>query len=273
MSDVVRKGGYGTSVTPVSQFYFQQAFNNVMFGPWKKIAEPYGQMVLGYFGKTPVPPDPDVVKLAEDQLGLKPTTQSVLERNDADPKKGIAAARAVLEAEGLPVTDENIFIAAACKDKGIAFLKGEATTAVRKIDTSPAETPTPAPSAPSSGPAEYTVSVNGQEYFMAFEGNTATVNGKVYRVGLQNGFSKTAAPRSSHSSAGVIDITSQMPGLVHKLLVSVGDRVREGQTVLILEAMKMEMEVSAHASGVIADIRCTVGDQVTTGQTLATIRE
>ncbi|HSG69922.1 MAG TPA: biotin/lipoyl-containing protein, partial [Planctomycetaceae bacterium] len=244
MSDVVRKGGYGTSVTPVSQFYFQQAFNNVMFGPWKKIAEPYGQMVLGYFGKTPVPPDPDVVKLSEDQLGLKPTTQSVLERNDADPKKGIAAARAVLEAEGLPVTDENIFIAAACKDKGIAFLKGEATTAVRKIDKSAAETPAPAPSATSSGPAEYTVSVNGQEYFMAFEGNTATVNGKVYRVGLQNGFSKSADPRSPGSSAGVIDITSQMPGLVHKLLVSVGDRVREGQTVLILEAMKMEMEVS-----------------------------
>ena len=38
MSEVVRRGGYGTSVTPVSQFYFQQSFNNVMFGPWKKIA-------------------------------------------------------------------------------------------------------------------------------------------------------------------------------------------------------------------------------------------
>ena len=37
MGDVVKKGGFGTSVTPVSQFYFQQAFNNVMFGPWKKI--------------------------------------------------------------------------------------------------------------------------------------------------------------------------------------------------------------------------------------------
>ena len=50
MRDVVRRGGFGTSVTPVSQFYFQQAFNNVMFGPWKRIAESYGRMVLGYFG-------------------------------------------------------------------------------------------------------------------------------------------------------------------------------------------------------------------------------
>ena len=54
MGEAVAKGGFGTSVTPVSQFYFQQAFNNVMFGPWKKIAEGYGKMVLGYFGKTPV---------------------------------------------------------------------------------------------------------------------------------------------------------------------------------------------------------------------------
>ena len=61
MGEVVRRGGFGTSVTPVSQFYVQQALNNVMFGPWEKIAESYGQMVLGYFGKTPVPPDPEIV--------------------------------------------------------------------------------------------------------------------------------------------------------------------------------------------------------------------
>ena len=43
MSEVVQKGGYGTSVTPVSQFYWQQAFSNVMFGKWKKIADGYGK--------------------------------------------------------------------------------------------------------------------------------------------------------------------------------------------------------------------------------------
>ena len=121
MSDVVRKGGFGTSVTPVSQFYFQQAFNNVMFGPWKKIAEPYGKMVLGYFGKTPVPPDESIVELAREQLGLEPTTRPVLELNDQDPSKGIPAAKKMLEDEGLETTDENVFIAAACKEKGIRF--------------------------------------------------------------------------------------------------------------------------------------------------------
>ena len=62
MSEVVQRGGYGTSVTPVSQFYFQQAYMNVTQGRWKKITSQYGNMVLGYFGRTPVEPDPKIVK-------------------------------------------------------------------------------------------------------------------------------------------------------------------------------------------------------------------
>lgn len=49
MAECVARGGFGTSVTPVSQFYFQQAYANVMMGPWKKMTEGYGNMVLGYF--------------------------------------------------------------------------------------------------------------------------------------------------------------------------------------------------------------------------------
>ena len=59
MREVVRRGGFGTSVTPVSQFYFQQAFTNVMqgrdsSGEWNTVFKDYGRMVLGYFGK-PLP--------------------------------------------------------------------------------------------------------------------------------------------------------------------------------------------------------------------------
>ena len=132
MGEVVELGGFGTSVTPVSQFYFQQAFNNVMFGKWVKIAEGYGKMVLGYFGKTPVEPDPEVVRIASAQLKLEPTTEAVIDINERDPQKGIAAARRMLEEASLPASDENIFIAAACGQKGITFLKGEATISVRK---------------------------------------------------------------------------------------------------------------------------------------------
>ena len=148
MGEVVEKGGFGTSVTPVSQFYFQQAFNNVMFGTWERIAEPYGQMVLGYFGKTPVPPNAEVVKIASEQLGLEPTTQKPLERNDADPTKGVEAARKQLHDANIADTDENIFIIATCKDKGMAFLKGEAEVGVRKIEKQEA----PAPPLPQGHP-------------------------------------------------------------------------------------------------------------------------
>ncbi|MCP5007822.1 MAG: biotin attachment protein, partial [Planctomycetes bacterium] len=72
MTEVVKKGGFATSVTPVSQFYFQQAYANVTQGKWKKITDGYGNMVLGYFGRTPSKPDPEIVKLAEKQLGKKP---------------------------------------------------------------------------------------------------------------------------------------------------------------------------------------------------------
>ena len=272
MSDVVRKGGFGTSVTPVSQFYFQQAFNNVMFGPWKKIAEPYGKMVLGYFGKTPVPPDEQVVELAREQLELEPTTRPVLELNDEDPSKGIPAARKMLEAEGLETTDENIFIAAACKEKGIRFLKGEAETGVRKVDKNQvANTAQPAAAAGQQGPAEYVVSVNGDDVFMAFEGNMVTVDGKVYRVEIKPQAAGSESAQASATPTDVTEVTSQMPGAVFKQLVKKGDRVRAGEAILILEAMKMEMEVASPVDGQVAEINVGVGDQVATGQVLAKI--
>src|SRR5210317_1432767 len=124
MKEVVERGGYGTSVTPVSQFYWQQAYANVMFGPWKQIAPGYGRMVLGYFGKTPVKADDEIIKLASEKLKLEPTTENPLDIADRDETKSIAHWTKVLEDEGLETTDENIFIAGACDQKGIAFLTG-----------------------------------------------------------------------------------------------------------------------------------------------------
>lgn len=272
MSDVVRRGGYGTSVTPVSQFYFQQAFNNVMFGPWKKIAESYGNMVLGYFGKTPVPPDPEIVDLASQQLKKEPTTRPPIEINDEDPNKGIDAARKVLEQEGLDDTDENIFIAATCREKGIRFLKGDAEIGVRKVQPK-TDTPAPAPATKrdSRVPAQYTVTVDGKEYFMAFEGNMATVNGKAFRVSIKSAEAGSRELDDAGPAVQAIAVAAQMPGTVFKVLVQPGDKVTEGQPVLILEAMKMEMEVPAPVDGTIAAVNVAVGEQISSGQVLASI--
>ena len=263
MGEVVEKGGFGTSVTPVSQFYFQQAFNNVMFGTWERIAEPYGQMVLGYFGKTPVPPNPEVVKIAAEQLELEPTTEKPLARNDADPTKGAEPARQQLREAGLEETDENIFIVATCKDKGLAFLKGEAEIGVRKEEKKTAET------APADGPARYTVTVNGKAYDLAIDRDTATVNGQSYQVSL--GAAADGEPAPTAQSGDATPVAAQMPGKVIRLLTQVGDRVEAGDGILVLEAMKMEMPVTAPIAGTVSDISVGAGDQVANEQVLAQI--
>ncbi|MBT6156886.1 MAG: biotin attachment protein [Planctomycetaceae bacterium] len=271
MRDVVERGGFGTSVTPVSQFYFQQAFNNVMFGAWQKIAESYGKMVLGYFGKTPVAPDPEIVKLASEQLGLEPTKRIPLELNDEDPSKGVEAARRLLEAEGLETTDENIFIAATCQQKGIDFLQGNAELGIRKVaPESPqnaAAAPASQPTAGSNDPDEYNVTVNGKDYFMAFEGSMVTVNGKVFQVHMHDEVA-TGTGQPAVVAEGV-EIQAQMPGVVQSLSVKVGDRVTSGQTVLVLEAMKMQVQIGAPAAGRLQSFSVEPGNQVTTGQVLA----
>lgn len=268
MGEVVRLGGFGTSVTPVSQFYFQQAFNNVMFGKWEKFAEGYGKMILGYFGKTPTAPDPEIVKIAAEKMGLPPTTESPLEMDEANPKKGVAPAKAILEAEGLPTTDENIFITAACGAKGVTFLKGEATTNVRKIEK---ESTATVSTAASSGPL--TVTIDGEKFSIDIKDDKATINGKSYDVSVAEGAddSASSASPSTASSGAATTVSAPMPGAVFEILKTPGDAVAEGETILVLEAMKMEMAISAPSAGTVAEILVTKGAQITSGQALATI--
>ena len=263
MKEVVEKGGFATSVTPVSQFYFQQAFNNVMFGNWKKMAEGYGKMVLGYFGKTPCEPDAEIVKIAEEQLGLQPTTELVVDLNDKDPNKGIAAATKMLQDAGLPVNDENIFIAGACKEKGIMFLQGKGQIGVRK------NVPTTAPAVASNAKAgEYTVKVNGKAYAIKLDGDKASVNGKSYDVSVKEGIESKAASTASDEGT---EIKAGVPGNVLRIEASEGTSVEEGDVIMVLEAMKMEIEVKSTVAGTVQSIVVAQGDKVVTGQTLAVV--
>ena len=261
MKEVVEKGGFGTSVTPVSQFYFQQAFNNVMFGSWKKIAEGYGKMVLGYFGKTPCAPDPEVVKIAEEQLGLQPTTETVVDINDKDETKGLKAAQKRLEDAGLEVNDENLFISAACKEKGILFLQGKGTIGVRKNEVK-ADTPSSCEPAGNG----YTVTVNGKKYAVALEGGKATVNGKLFDFSVKEGIEAKAA-----DSGEGTPVKAALPGNVLKVLVSEGDSIAEGDVIAVVEAMKMETEIKSPVGGTVKSVDIEVGNKVQTGQVLVTV--
>lgn len=272
MGETVSKGGFGTSVTPVSQFYFQQAFNNVMFGPWKKIAEGYGKMVLGYFGKTPGRPDPEVVRIASEQLHLEPTAKNPLDLNDANPAKGRKAAVAMLEANKLPITDENIFIAATCQEKGIAYLKGEGRIGVRKN----VKNPETAPVSSGAGRSEVTVCINGKDYCVKFDKGGAVVNGVPVAYTVKENAAPVATPATA-ASAGKPEkfenLNAALPGIVLRMLVNPGDRVRADQAVMILESMKMETEVQSPVDGVLASFQVREGDQVQSGALLAVVKK
>jgi len=259
MQEVVEKGGYGTSVTPVSQFYFQQALNNVMQGPWNAIAPGYGKMVLGYFGKTPVSPDPEIVKIASEKLGLEPTTDNALDIADADETKSLQHAIDELKANDIEVTEENIFIAAACQEKGIAFLLGKGELNVRKISEMKNDC-----EGSSMGNGNYTVVVNGEKFSVQVAEGDADI-----QVTAVNGESaSTPAPTASGND---IEIKALLPGNVWKIVANPGQSVNEGDVILILESMKMEIDVVAPKGGVIKSINVATNDKVVEGQVVAVL--
>jgi pyruvate carboxylase subunit B len=261
MTEVVEKGGYGTSVTPVSQFYFQQALNNVMQGPWKAIAPGYGKMVLGYFGKTPVEPDPEVVKIASEKLGLEPTTKNALDLACADETKSLQHAIDELKKVDLEITEENIFIAAACQEKGIAFLLGKGELNVRKISEMKKDC-----EESSMGNGNYTVVVDGQKFSVQVAEGDADI--QVTEVNGESAAPKVSVPTASGDAE---DIKALLPGNVWKIVANPGDSVNEGDVIMILESMKMEIDVVAPRAGVIQTINVATNDKVVEGQVVAVL--
>ncbi|MBU8920473.1 MAG: hypothetical protein KOO63_01315 [Bacteroidales bacterium] len=265
LGEVVRVGGFGTSVTPVSQFYFQQAFNNVMMGKWEKIAEGYGKMVLGYFGKTPVEPDPEIIRISAEQLGLEHAAGRHLDIIEKDPEKGIAAASRKLEENGLEITDENIFIVSACGDKGVAYLLGNGTIGVRKKKGGNGKDRSSEDPERGSGTSkiqgEFTVTINDNKYAVRLDGDTAVVNGRAYTIDVVAGLDESEVSASAQLREWRA-VTAPMPGTIVRMMVSVGDSVKKGDPLIVQEAMKMEVVVSAPVNGTIAELSASIGDHV-----------
>ena len=263
MSEVVRLGGFGTSVTPVSQFYFQQAYLNVTLGKWVKINPGYGNMVLGYFGRTPVDPDPEIIRLASEQLGkpiFKDDPLDVLE-------PGMPKAAEALKKNNLPETEENLFIASSCEAKGIDFLLGKAKSSIRKkTDEAEKEAPISVKSGVTSvsGPRDYTITVDGRAYQVQVNaGGTAAVADNSEKTPF-------SAPIALQTSG--IDIPAPTPGNIVRLEVEVGDTITKEQTLLVMEAMKMESEVKSPQAGVVQAVHVKAGNTVQTGDALLTLR-
>ena len=308
MREVVVKGGFGASVTPVSQFYFQQAFANTIQGHWKKITEGYGKMVLGYFGKTPATPDEEVVRLASEQLGLPPTVEDVHDINDRNPELGVVYNKLLLQNAHIPQTDENIFIAATCGAKGIAFLQGDCSTGIRyKADIAVEIKATPRAEVVaayheahkhdihqkevnhrleelfSKLPPATAVQAPSASKVISMAGNfTVFVDGSPYTVSFAEGSAinpqsiiapeVSAAPALAEPTVSPgTPVQAVMPGNVFSITVKVGDEVLEGEEVAVIEAMKMETPVKAPCAGRILSITVAKGDTVGMGEIMMTI--
>ena len=119
---------------------------------------------------------------------------------------------------------------------------------------------------------------------------TITVNGNVYDVVVEEGASTgaapkaapaapkaapkaapAAAPKAASAGAGSVRIEAGAAGKVFKIEASVGQAVKKGDAVVILEAMKMEIPVVAPQDGTVASIDAAVGDPVEAGALLATL--
>lgn len=274
---VVEAGGAWTSVTPGSQQYWLQAFNNVLYGRWKKIDPGYGKAVLGYFGKTPLPPDPNVVKMASEQLDLPVFDGDPLE---AAPKN-IDVARKALEERNLPVNDRNIFLVLAAMvpgkkmelNEGIRLLTGNA-----KIDVPLKKKEEPKPAAPAAVPSgapaitgpittRCTVDENGSKRTFVITMEPAAASGAA--SGSDASPVATAVPASTNGTP----IYSSFAGLVEvvDIMVKVGDAVSRGQAVAAVEAMKAKHEIKSPRDGTVSSINVQIGDEIDSSKPILNI--
>jgi pyruvate carboxylase subunit B len=282
---VVEAGGAWTSVTPGSQQYWLQAFNNVLYGRWEKIEEGYGKAVLGYFGRTPLPPDPAVVRKASEQLGKPPFDGDPLE---AAPKT-IETARQALEERGIPVTDEHVFLVLSAivpgkkmeTNEGIRLLTGTSKIDIplrKKEEAKPATAPAPAPAAavptaptPQPGPFSTQCTVR--------EGNrTRTFTVTLEPVGGGNGAAAAvaapaAATAPAAAPAGGHKVYSTFAGSVEvvDVLVRVGDRVSEGSVVATVEAMKAKHDIRTPHAGTVSEVHVKPGAELDSSTPIVTI--
>jgi pyruvate carboxylase subunit B len=279
---VVEAGGAWTSVTPGSQQYWLQAFNNVLYGRWERIDAGYGKSVLGYFGRPPETPDPEVVRASAQQLGLEPFEGDPL----AAAPDSLAPARAALEERGLPVTEENVFLVAAAivpgKDmdlnEGIRLLEGRARVKLplRQAPAPPAPAVAPSAAAPAaaagptwSEPVTTRVTVREGSVARTFDVTLAPPGAGTAEAAA----SATSAPAAPAAPAALTPVHSPFGGQVEVLKVHVreGDAVDAGQVVATVEAMKAEHDVRSPVAGRVASVDARPGDEVGAATPIVTI--
>ena len=261
----VRKDlGYIPLVTPTSQIVGTQSVLNVLTGErYKSISRETAAVLKGEYGATPA----DVDKVLQDKVleGGEPVTCRPADLIAPELDKLSAELKQKSGEDDIALTSgegeiDDVLTYALFPQIGLKFLKNRG-------DASAFE---PAPTGNEStevkndqGESVYTVSVEGERYTV-----TVADGGDVTGMAKVGGEAPAAAPAAAGTGEPV---KAPLAGNIFKVLVKPGDQVAEGQSIVILEAMKMETAVSAPRAGSVTGVTIKEGDSVAVGDDLLTI--
>ena len=258
--------GYIPLVTPTSQIVGTQAVMNVLLGErYKSIAKESAGILKGEYGASPAPVN------AELQARVLDGGEAITCRpaDNIDPEMDTLEAEfdAIVAEKGIKLENEKIddlLIYILFPQVGMQFLENRNNPDFFE----------PVPQPPSEGPKEdgvYTVKHNGQDYVVEVKSGGEISSIQVAGQAAAPQAAPQEAPQAAAPAVNAEDIPAPLAGNIWKVLVSPNQQVNEGDTLVILEAMKMETEVKAARAGTVVSVNVSEGDQVSAGQAIISL--
>lgn len=269
---VHKDAGYVPLVTPTSQIVGTQAVMNVLMGRYTTMTQDFRNLLVGRFGKLPAEPNQELVKKALEQNKMdKVVTCRPADLIEPEWNKMLEESKK----NGGDGSDEDALTYAMFPNVAPKFFAERSKGPVDAETAFGAKKEEAAPKAESKASAggSYSITVNGASYNVTSDGKgNINVNGTSYNVAFgKPGAAPAASPApSAPVVTGGTSIPSPVAGTLLRYAVDSGASVKRGDTVIVLESMKMELEVKAPADGVVT-FSVQPGTQVTAGQELGSV--
>ncbi|MGC7590794.1 sodium-extruding oxaloacetate decarboxylase subunit alpha [Bisgaard Taxon 46] len=267
--------GFIPLVTPTSQIVGTQAVINVLMGErYKTIAKETAGILKGEYGRTPAPVNAELQAKVLD--GGEAITDRPADHIAPEMDKLVAEIKQQAKEKGIKLAEneiDDVLIVALFPQIGWKFLENrgnpdafEPAPTLEPAKT--AEKPTaPAAKAPVSGPSVYTVELEGKAFVVK-----VSEGGEIGDIVPAPAPAAAPQPQAAPKPAAAgTPVTAPMSGNIWKVVATEGQKVAEGDVLLILEAMKMETEIRANQAGTVQGICVKAGDTVSVGDTLMTL--
>lgn len=259
--------GFIPLVTPTSQIVGTQAVLNVITGErYQSISRETSAILKGEYGAAPAPYNAELQARVLD--GAEPITCRPADLLEAEMDRLTTELEGLAKEHGFQLAEstvDDVLTYALFPQIGLRFLqhRGDASA----FEPVPTETSTVA----SSESATYTITLEGQQYVAQVSGDGAVqvqMNGRSYSASVSAGGEVSEQASASSAEGSGEPVVSPLAGNIFRIMVGVGDVVQEGETLIILEAMKMETEVKAKRGGTISKVVVREGDAVRSGDVL-----